>query len=129
MKRKTLKMLLVTEFMVILLLFLWIFWYIRYNSDNMELLHETSPDGDYVLRIEKPSKPVFSLYPAHIRVNLYSHEHSYAVVFHTEVATGDGTVHYGIEWLDDGVLIILSGKESYYYILPFKTLEDSRKLL
>ncbi|MDE6924719.1 MAG: hypothetical protein K2O97_11965 [Acetatifactor sp.] len=129
MKRRTLKMLLVAEFIVIVLLFLWIFWYIGYNFDNVELLCETSPDGDYVLRIEETSKPVFSLYPAQIRVNLYSHIHSYAVLFDTKVATGDGTVHYEIEWLEDGVLIILSGKESHYYILPFKTLEDSRKLL
>ncbi len=129
MKRKTLKMLLVAEFMVLVLLFLWIFWDIKYNSDRVELLRETSPDGDYVLIIGEIGEPVFPIYPAHIRVNLYNHEHSYAVVFHTEVATGDGTVHYGIEWLKDGVLIILSGKESHYYILPFKALEDSRKLL
>lgn len=137
MKKRTMKMLLVAEFMVIVLLFLWIFWYVYVglNSDNVELLHETSPDGDYVLDIEETIEPFFSIDPAQIRVRLYSSEYtypgkrSYAVMFYTEVATRDRTVHYEIEWLEDGVLVILSGKEPHYYILPFKTLEDYRKLL
>ena len=34
---------------------------------------------------------------------------------------------YEIEWLDDGVQIILSGEEqpTAYYILPYKTLEEN----
>ena len=130
-------MLLVAEFMVIVLLFLWIFlyFYVGLNSDNVELLHETSPDGDYELDIVETIEPFFSIYPAQITVRLYSSEYtypakrSYAVRFYTEVATGGGTVHYEIEWLEDGVLVILSGKKTQYYILPFKTQEDSRKLL
>ena len=137
MKKRTMKMLLVAEFMVIVLLFLWIFlyFYVRLNFDKVELLHETSPGGDFVLDIEETFKPVFSIYPTQIRVRLYSSEYtypgkrSYAVMFYTEVATGDGTVHYEIEWLEDGVLVILSGKDPQYYILPFTTLEDYRKLL
>lgn len=129
MERTTLKRLLTAEFTVIALLFLWIVWDIKYNSDRVELLREASPDGGYVITIGEIGKPVLPIYPTHIRVNLYSHEHSYAVVFRTDVATKDGTVDYGIEWLEDGVLVILSGEKTQYYILPFKTQEDSRKLL
>ena len=53
MKTGTMKMLLVAGFVVIVLLLLWIFCYayVGLNSDNVELLHETSPGGDYVLDI------------------------------------------------------------------------------
>jgi len=129
MQKRTMKRLLIIEFMIIVLLLMYIFWEIKYNTDNVELLHEISPDGDYVLIIEEFGKPVFPFYPALIKVIFYSHEQSYSVVFNVDVVTRDGTVQYGIEWLEDGVRIILSGKESHYYILPFKTLEDSRKLL
>ena len=45
----------------------------------------------------------------------------------TYVANDGARGEYEIEWLDDGVQIILSGEEqpTAYYILPYKTLEEN----
>lgn len=45
----------------------------------------------------------------------------------TYVANDGARGEYEIEWLDDGVQIVLSGEEqpTAYYILPYKTLEEN----
>ncbi|MCH5276077.1 MAG: hypothetical protein J1E65_09560 [Lachnospiraceae bacterium] len=47
-----------------------------------------------------------------------------------DVATDGGHAGYVVEWLEDGVQIALSGSEqpTAYYILPFKTLEETAKM-
>lgn len=133
MKKRIMERLLLVEFIIIVLLLLWISWYLIFNSDKVELLHEISPDGNYVLIIEEQGKPFFFLYPDCIKV--YLHENTddirnrYSVTIQMGIVTGGSTARYEIEWMEDGVQIILSGKESHYYILPFKTLEDAGKLL
>ena len=126
MKTRTMKILLIIQFLVIILLLMWIFSD-EDGNNKTELLREVSPNGDYVLLIEELGTPTF-FSEDRIKVTLYennnSHEH-YSAMFHVDILTGEGTAHYGIEWLEYGVQIILSGAESHYYILPFKTLDDS----
>lgn len=139
MKIRTMKILLVVQLVVIVLIVKGIIpdvvRGIIPNGDvknKTGLLREISPDGNYVLTIEERGKPVFFFYPDCIRVYLRENTTSvrrYAVMFHVDIVTGGSTARYEIEWMEDGVQIILSGKESHYYILPFKTLEDAGKLL
>ena len=51
----------------------------------------------------------------------------YCASFKADVANDGARGEYEIEWLDDGVQIILSGEEqpTAYYILPYKTLEEN----
>lgn len=51
----------------------------------------------------------------------------YRASFKADVANDGERGEYEIEWLDDGVQIILSGEEqpTAYYILPYKTLEEN----
>jgi len=126
MKERTMKTLLIIQLMVIVLIVKWIIP----NGDEKnktELLREISPDGDYVLLIEELGTAVFT-YDC-IKVTLYENSNSpeyYSASFWVDVHTGGGNAHYGIEWLEDGVQVILSGSESDYYILPFQTSGDSQ---
>ena len=132
MKTRTMKILLTIQSLVIILLLIWIFFEVKNSNNKTELLREISPDEDYVLLIEELGKPTFFLFSIN-RIKVTLHENNsnkhYVATFRVDVLTQKGTIHYAIEWLEDGVQIILSGAESYYYILPFKTLEDSRTLL
>lgn len=130
MKTRTLIILFIIESVVMVRLFMWTFGEGKDGNNKTELLREISPDGDYVLLIEELGKPVlYSKYYAsdRIKVTLYennSHE-NYCESFRVEISTCGDTAQYEIEWLEDGVKIVLSGFESdYYYILPFKTSED-----
>lgn len=49
-----------------------------------------------------------------------NNQERYVVDFFAGIHTGGETADYKIEWLEDGVQIILSGVESHYYILPLK---------
>lgn len=51
----------------------------------------------------------------------------YRASFKADVANDGARGEYEIEWMDDGVQIILSGEEqsTAYYILPYKTLEEN----
>lgn len=53
----------------------------------------------------------------------------YTALFEVDISSGGSYAKYAVEWLEDGVQIILSGHKSQYYILPFKTLEDADRLL
>ena len=92
------------------------------SKNKTQRLREISPDGNYILLIEEIGKPIFAQID-HIKVTLYeynnSHEHIIAT-FHAEISTGEGTAHCQIEWLEDGVQIMLIGSQTHYYILPFK---------
>ena len=131
MKTRTLKILLMIQSVVLVLILTWLFVKIKDANKETELLREISPDGDYELLIEELGKPTFFLFPIdRIRVYLYentNNQERYVVTFRVDVRTEGGTADYNIEWLEDGVQIILSGVESNYYILPFKTLEDSKR--
>lgn len=127
MKIRTMKTLLIIQFVIIVLIVKWILP--NGNVKNKtELLREISPDGDYVLLIEELGKPVFSHCDS-IKVTLYENNNShdyYSASFEDQILGDGGTANYEIKWLEDGVQIILSGGRAYYYILPFKTLEDSQ---
>ena len=131
MKTRFLKFLLIIQFVVIVLILMWIFFEVKGGNTKTELLRVISPNGDYELLIEKLGKPTFFLFPIdRIRVYLYentNNQERYVVTFRVDVRTEGGTADYNIEWLEDGVQIILSGVEYHYYILPFKTLEDSKR--
>lgn len=131
MKTRTLKILLMIQSVVLVLILTWLFVKIKDANKETELLHEISPDGNYELLIEELGKPTFFLFPIdRIRVYLYentNNQERYVVTFRVDVRTEGGTADYNIEWLEDGVQIILSGVEYHYYILPFKTLEDSKR--
>lgn len=127
MKTGTMRILFVIQLVLILLIGKWISPG-GYDKDSTELLRETSPDGRYVLLIEEFGESVLSKSYI-IEVTLYENNNSfecYSTSFQVDVHTGGGSVHCGIEWLDDGVQIILSGSESDYFILPFKTSVESR---
>ncbi|MCM1056086.1 MAG: hypothetical protein NC517_00540 [Firmicutes bacterium] len=127
MKTRTLIRLLIIESAVIVRLLTWTFGE-GTGGNRTELLRETSPDGDYVLLIEELGTPSSFFYSLdRIQVTLCensSHEY-YCASFRADIPTRGDTAEYEIQWMEDSVQIILSGHESQYYILPFKTLEDS----
>ena len=131
MKTRTLKILLMIQSVILILIFTWIFFQIKDAKKETELLREISPDGNYEFLIKELGKPTFFLFPIdRFRVYLYENTNNkehYVVSFRVDVRTGGGVADYKIEWLEDGVQIVLSGLESHYYILPFKTLEDSKR--
>lgn len=100
------------------------------DNNKTELLREISPDGNYVLRIDELGEPNSFYKIDYIQVTLYENDNSYHYYadFIADVSTNGGHAKYEIEWLEDGVQIVLTGHMSQYYILPFKTLEDSDKL-
>lgn len=135
MKAKILKTLLIFESAVIVLTLVWIFYELATCNNKTELLCEISPDGNYVLLIQEIGRHslVFSgsIHAIdRIKVTLYennSHFLHYGASFKADISTRSGSAKYEIEWLEDGVRIVLSGYKSEYYILPFRTLEDSEK--
>ena len=133
MKTRTLKILLMIQSMVLVLILTWIFFKIKNANKETELLREISPDGNYELLIKELGKPTLILFPIdYISVYLYentNNQERYVVNYFVDIRTGGGMADYKIEWLEDGVQIVLSGLESHYYILPFKTLEDSKRHL
>lgn len=127
MKTGTMRILFVIQLVVIILIVKWIMPG-GYGKNSTELLRETSPDSGYVLLIEELRESTLSKGYV-IEVTLYENGNSpecYSASFWADVHTGGGSVHYGVEWLEDGVQVILSGTESYYFILPFKTSVESR---
>lgn len=131
MKPRVLKTLLIIQFVVIALILMWFFYELIAGNKETELLREISPDGNYEFLIKELGKPTFFLFPIdRFRVYLCENTNNkerYVVSFRVDVRTGGGTADYKIEWLEDSVQIVLSGLESHYYILPFKTLEDSKR--
>lgn len=128
MKPRTMKILLVVQFVAIVLIVKWIIPDGNGGNNKTELFREISPKGDYILLIEELPNMFISPSTKRVEVTLYEnnnrHEH-YSATFDVDFFIGNRNADYGIEWLEDGVQIILSGVESRYYILPFKTLEDS----
>lgn len=128
MKIRTMKIILIIQFAVIALILMWIFLDVKDGNNKTELLREISPDGKYVLLIEQLGKPGFYAIDR-IKVTLYENntQEHYGATFRVDISTGGGSAKYEIQWLEYGVQIILSGARSEYYILPFKTLEDSKR--
>jgi hypothetical protein len=127
MKSKILKILLCIETTILLLFAVYIAICAK-TSGKTELLREDSPDGNYVLIIERLGEPDWPFGSDHLRISLYedADKGQYYVSFKANVASDGGYGNYEIEWLDEGVQIALSGEEqpTAYYILPFKTLDD-----
>lgn len=128
MKSKILKILLCIETAILLLFAVYIAVCV-WTSGKTELLREYSPDGNYVLTIERLGEPDWPFGSDHLRIRLYENtdkEQYYRVSFEADVANDGGYGNYEVEWLDEGVQIALSGEEqpTAYYILPFKTLDN-----
>lgn len=133
MKTRTLKILLVIEFAVIVFTLWCLFSGFGESNIGNELLRELSPDGDYELHIEGKTVPNgLSSAFNHFKVTLYENNtpNPYIVWFYTDFSVPGGPPRYAIEWMKDGVQIVLYGRfRSYVYILPFKTAEDKDRLL
>lgn len=129
MKQRALKIFLVIE-TAILLLFAIYFVVCVCTSGKTELLREYSPDGSYILYIERLGEPDWPFGSDHLRIVFYEDTDNgqyYRASFEADVANDGGYGNYEIEWLDEGVQIALSGEEqpTAYYVLPFKTLESN----
>ena len=129
MKTRILKTMLIFETMVIILIFVWIFFDVATGNNRTEVLREISPGGGYVLLIQELGEPSSFYAIDRLKVTLYensSHEHYYAE-FRVDVSTGGGPAEFDIEWMEDGVQIVLYGNKAQYYFLPFKTFEDANR--
>lgn len=102
------------------------------KSTENELFRELSPDGNYTLVIRAVGEPGFSFGTDQLEVTLFemipeSERPSkyYRASFRADVANDGARAEYKVEWLDDGVQVVLSGEEqpTAYYILPFKKLD------
>lgn len=126
--KKILKWMIAGESIVIALLLLWILYQIVNSKHTTMQFQDVSPDGGYTLCIEELGKPTPVLYPLdRIRIRFRENdekEERYNVVFYVNVPTKGNKADCNVEWLDDGVRIILSGTESQYYVLPFVTLGE-----
>lgn len=98
-----------------------------------ELHRESSPDEKFFVLIQEIGEPGFPFGSDHIKVTLFekrSEVHPfkpfYMVSFSADIPTDGTKAGYRVEWLDDGVQVVLQGEMSreYYYILPFKTIEE-----
>lgn len=121
MKTKTLKILLIVESVVMILLLWWFYSEITDSNNRIVLLRENSPDGDYELIIQEIGKPRF-FYPVdRIQVTLSDNNNpGHYTAFRVDISTGGDFAKYEIEWMEDGVQIVLSGDKFLFYILPFK---------
>lgn len=98
-----------------------------------ELHRESSPDEKFFVLIQEIGEPGFPFGNDHIKVTLFekrSEVHPfkpfYMVAFNADIPTDGTKAGYRVEWLDDGVQVVLQGEmgREYYYILPFKTIEE-----
>lgn len=103
-------------------------------SGQTEIFREESPDGKYTLKIDEIGTPDFPFGNSHLEITLFEMPPEderpglyYCASFKADVANDGARGEYEIEWLNDGVQIILSGEEqpTAYYILPYKTLEEN----
>lgn len=130
--RKILKWMIAGESIVISMLLLWILYQIVNAKHTTVQFQEASPDGSYVLCIEELGSPTPVLYPMdRIRIRFREsdekeecHSVTHSVTFRVNVPTKGDKADCNVEWLDDGVRIVLSGTESQYYVLPFVTLGE-----
>lgn len=127
MKTKALKILLIIESTAIVLFFLWVFLV----PGSTELLHESSPNGDYELIIRRiGGHDIFS--PDHIKVLFRENNGSvpvYCAQFEVDINAGISPAKCAVEWQENGAEVVLCGMKSQYYIFPFKTLKDAKKSL
>lgn len=126
MKTRTMTILIFVQLVITVLLLKWIIPDDNDSGSKTELLREISPDGDYVLLIERDVPMSESI--ESVEVTLYentNNDERYSASFEAEILKGKKNADYKIEWLEEGVQVILSGVISDYYILPFKTLENS----
>lgn len=126
--RKILKRIIVVESIVIAIFLLWIIYQIINAKHTTVQFQEASPDGSYVLCIEELGSPTPVLYPMdRIRIRFRESdekEERHSITFRVNVPTKGGKADCNVEWLDDGVRIVLSGTESQYYVLPYVTLGE-----
>lgn len=127
MKSWAFKILLSIETLIIVLEVL-LFCFALITNGKTALLWETSPDGDYLLIIQELGEPGWPFGDDTLRISLYGSKsvHFYRVSLDADVANNGMQASFEVEWLEDGVQIVLMGCEqpAAYYILPFKTLPD-----
>ena len=89
-----------------------------------ELLREMSPNQEYLLVITELGEPKSLYGPDSLRVSMRNVDKNsnYALEFETDVYNDGGEASYEVEWMDDGVQIVLIGSEQpdAYYFLPFE---------
>ncbi len=123
MKNKVIKTLLLFETLLIMLVVLYgCFSFVK--GKETELFRENSPNGDYVLCISEIGTPDWPFGKDHLYIMFYEKDNvaNYRISFFADVANNGVQAGYQVEWLDEGVLIVLKGSEQpdAYYILPFK---------
>ena len=94
-------------------------------SRHKQLLKELSPNQDYPITVTELGEPAWPFGSDKIRVSLYENVRGrgkYQVEFDALVANDGGKADYKVEWMDDGVQIVLIGSEQpdAYYFLPFE---------
>ena len=130
MKTKTLKILLVVEFVITVFVLYILLSAFRERGLGDELFREFSPDGKYELVIEGKTAPnglnsAFYLFKEKLYEN--KAENPYIVWFRAQISAPGGPPIYEVEWIEGGVRIGLYGYGNYDYILPFKTAEDAER--
>ena len=108
MKTKTLKILLVVEFVITVFVLYILLSAFREGGLGDELFREFSPDGKYELVIEGKTAPN-GLYSAvsFFKVKLCENkaENPYIVWFRVQISDEGGPPKYEAEWMEDGVSI------------------------
>lgn len=123
MKNKVLKVLVLIATLLIVLVVLFGYFVIN-KGKKKELFRENSPNGDYVLCISELGTPDWPFGKDHLYIMFYEKDNvaNYRISFSADVANDGIQAGYQVEWIDEGVLIVLKGSEqpNAYYILPFK---------
>lgn len=123
MKNMILKVIVLIETLVLILCILYVFLAII-RSGKTELLRETSPNGEYILTITEIGLPDWPFGKDHLAINFFDKDDfaTYRISFSSDVANDGCKAGYEVEWLEEGVLIMLKGSEqpTAYFILPYK---------
>lgn len=108
---------------IVIALAVGVFWLLI--SRHKQLLKETSPNQRYTIEITELGEPEWPFGPDKLQVSLYENgcgKEGYQVAFDALVANDGCEAGYEVEWMDDGVQIVLTGSEQpdAYYFLPFE---------
>ena len=126
--KRILKTILIMEGLVMVLIMIWILYQVINAKHSTLLFQETSSDGKYTLCIERLGHPTAILLPLdRFKIRFYENSEAderYNISFRVEVPTKGSLVGYRVEWMDEGVRVILFGTESQCYILPFRTIKN-----
>ncbi len=132
MKKRIIPVLHAIEILILLLVMLIGCYVFVTKYKATELCRESSPDEKFFVLVQEIGEPGFPFGSDRIEVTLFekrSEEYPfkpfYMVSFTADIPTDGTKAGYRVEWLDDGVQVVLRGEKGreYYYILPFKTIE------